>query len=521
MYWADKVAKEIVDSGKYKPYLVDDMFTPSGFPHVGSLRGPLVHDTIYRALTDAGVDVRFTYVFNDFDPIDGLPPELQEKFEKYLGFPLREAPSPEEGFESFAHYFTEDLKKVLGGLGVNAEFLSSYDMYKEGKFDEQIKTALDNAELIQNIYLEVSNSKKKETGWLPLQVVCENCGKLGTTRVFEWNGETVKYTCETELVKWAKGCSHTGEISPFGGTAKLPWKVDWPAHWQVLGVTIEGAGKDHSVPGSSRDVARALCEKVFHYPEPYNLPYEFFLLRGGKMSSSKGLGMKARDLTGLLPANIGRFIFTRTDYHQTVEFEPFGTLAIPDLFDEYDECWQQYIKGGNENLVHAFELAQTDGLPEKKETFLSRFRDVVNYLQMPNVDLLEKLTEIKGGKLTDEEKDLLKEREEYARVWMDNYAPEEYRLQMSNSLPSEAQNLNSDQKEYLARVIEVVENTESPEDLQVKLYNLSKDLGLPAKDAFAAIYLSFIGKIHGPRAAWFLLQYPKDQVIDRLREASK
>ena len=75
MYWADKVAKEIVDSGKYKPYLVDDMFTPSGFPHVGSLRGPLVHDTIYRALTDAGVDVRFTYVFNDFDPIDGLPPQ--------------------------------------------------------------------------------------------------------------------------------------------------------------------------------------------------------------------------------------------------------------------------------------------------------------------------------------------------------------------------------------------------------------------------------------------------------------
>ena len=89
MYWADKIAKEIIakniiDSGKFKPYLVDDMFTPSGFPHVGSLRGPLVHDAIYRALKDAGVDVRFTYVFNDFDPIDGLPEFLQEKFSEYL-----------------------------------------------------------------------------------------------------------------------------------------------------------------------------------------------------------------------------------------------------------------------------------------------------------------------------------------------------------------------------------------------------------------------------------------------------
>ncbi|MBI4028800.1 MAG: lysine--tRNA ligase [Candidatus Blackburnbacteria bacterium] len=521
MYWADKAAYEIIDSGSYKPYLVDDMFTPSGFPHVGSLRGPLVHDAIYRALKDARVDVRFTYVFNDFDPIDGLPVELQDKFSEYLGFPLREAPSPEEGFNSFAQYFTEDLKRVLGNLGVNAEFVSSYDMYKEGKFDGQIKTALDNAETIQDIYLEVSGSKKKEMGWLPLQVVCENCGKLGTTKVIKWDGEKVKYVCEPELVKWAKGCGHTGEVSPFGGNAKLPWKVDWPAHWQVLGVTIEGAGKDHSVPGSSRDVARALCEKVFHYPEPYNLPYEFFLLRGGKMSSSKGLGLKARELTSLLPPSVGRFLFTRTDYRQTVEFEPFGTLAIPDLFDEYDECWQEYIKGGNNNLIRAFEIAQVGKLPEKKETFFPRFRDVVNYVQMPDVDLDAKFEELKGASLTEEEKAILKEREEYARVWMGSYAPDELRLQMSKEMQGEAKTLTVEQKEFLQKAVQLVESTESPEDLQVALYNLTKEMNIGAKDAFAAIYLSFIGKTHGPRAAWFLLQYPKEQVIERLKEASK
>ena len=65
------------------------------------------------------------------------------------------------------------------------------------------------------------------------------------------------------MVKWAQGCDHEGKISPFGGTGKLPWKVDWAAHWKVLGITIEGAGKDHASKGGSYDIAMMLCEKGF------------------------------------------------------------------------------------------------------------------------------------------------------------------------------------------------------------------------------------------------------------------
>src|SRR3989344_4207283 len=121
------------------------MFTPSGFAHIGSIRGPLVHDLIYKALKHVGVDVKFSFVFNDFDVIDGLPEDLQKNFNKYLGFPLRNVPSPEEGFDSFAEYFIDDFKKVLKSFGIKAEHPSSYDMYKEGKSDEAIKIALDDA----------------------------------------------------------------------------------------------------------------------------------------------------------------------------------------------------------------------------------------------------------------------------------------------------------------------------------------------------------------------------------------
>jgi len=520
MFWADKIAKKIVDSGEYKPYWVDDMFTPSGYAHIGSLRGPLVHDVVYRAFKDSSVEVSSTFVFNDFDPIDGLPPELVEKFTPYLGFPLRTAPSPEPGFSSFADYFTRDFQQVLRSLGASATFLSSWDMYHEGKFNEVIRTALDHAEVIQDIYQRVSGSKKREKGWLPLQVICEKCGKLGTTRVHNWDGETVIYTCEPNMVTWAAGCTHSARVSPFDGNGKLPWKVDWPAHWKILGVTIEGAGKDHSTAGGSRDIARALCEEVFHYPDPYNMPYEFFLIGGRKMSSSKGLGFKARDLTSLLPPSVGRFLFTRTDYRQAIEFDPMGTMAIPDLFDEYDRCWQAYIDGSDENLSRAFELSQIDQLPEKKKLFIPRFKDIANYIQQ-NVDMHKKFEEIKGKLLTEAEVKILYERKNYAYLWIGKYAPKEYKLSLSEVLPSQVRDLTESQKRFLSTIIPLLDKNFSANELNLALYNLAKEMQIDAKQAFSAIYMTFIGKKYGPRAAWFLLQYPKEKVIARLKEAAE
>ncbi len=520
MYWADRVAKEVSDSGKFKPYRVDDMFTPSGYSHVGSLRGPLVHDFVYKALIHTGGSPTFTYIFNDFDVIDGLPRELDD-FSKYLGFPLRTAPSPGKGFENFADFFADDFKKVLKTLGVEATYLSSWDMYHAGKFDEVIKEAMDNAEKIQDIYQRVSGSNKREIGWLPLQVICENCGKLGTTRVYNWDGKTVAYKCEPVLVAWAQGCDFEGRISPFGGTGKLPWKVDWPAHWKVVEITIEGAGKDHSSAGGSRDVARELLKEVFHYPEPYNLPYEFFLFGGRKMSSSKGIGLKARELTKILPPTVARFLFARTDYRQAFEFSPIGTMAIPDLFDEYDKCHRSYIEDGDENLSRNFEMSQIGELPSKENTFLPRFRDVAHYVQMPGIDLGTKFAEIKGSQLIENEVRILRERENYARIWLERYAPDDLKFQMSDFVPASATNLDNDQKEYLEAVIDLVGKGLGADDLQQELYNLAKAKGIKADKAFAAIYLIFLGKEYGPKAGAFLSQYPKEQVIKRLKEASK
>lgn len=522
MFWSDKIAKDIIDSGAHKPYWVDDMFTPSGFAHIGSLRGPIVHDVVYRSLIDAKATTTFTYIFNDFDPVDGLPSEL-ERMAPELGRPLRLAKSPEDGFTSFADYFTKDFQHVLRSLGVRATFHSSWDMYHEGKFDGVIREALDNALLIQEIYQRVSGSKKRDKGWLPLQVICEQCGKLGTTRVHGWDGTLITYTCEPEMVTWARGCGYTGKTSPFTDSknpahhpGKLPWKVDWPAHWKVLGVTIEGAGKDHSSAGGSRDIAKELCRDVFHIDNPYNLPYEFFLIGGKKMSSSKGLGLKGRDLTSLLPPEVGRFLFTRTDHRQAIEFDPMGTMAIPDLFDEYDRCWAAYNTDGDENLSRAFMLSQIDTLPEKNASlFLPRFRDVANFEQLPNVDILARFEQMKGSPLTDVERDIIRLRSTYAKVWLKTYAPDEYRYQISTKTANDY-TLSSQQWAFLNALAKIWPTVEDPEMLQSELFSLARKQNLDLKAAFKALYLVVLDKEHGPRAGWLRKQFAPEAIVSRL-----
>ena len=501
MHWADKIANEIVTSGKFKPYWVDDMKTPSGYAHIGSVLGPMIHSAVYRALKDVGQDPTITYVINDFDTADEFPSNFKEELKEHAGKVLKMIPSPLPGFENLADLLADDLKKTLTELGFEANFLSSWEMYHQGKFDEVIKLALDNSEKIQDIYEKVSGSKKKEAGWLPFQVICEKCGKLGTTKVFAWDGEKVSYKCEENLVTWAKGCGHEGKMSPFGGNGKLPWKVDWAAHWKVIGVTIEGAGKDHASAGGSYDIAMTICREVFNFPEPFRLPYEFILVGGHKMSSSKGLGLKAHDLVKILPAEVARFLFINSDINSQSNFDPIGTMAIPDLFDAYDKA--------REEKSRSYVLSRIDNVSKEYST-APRFRDVANFLSqgLSEAEVSEKFKE--SGKET------LDERIKYAKVWLENYAPEEYHFDMTEEIPEGAKNLSTEQKKYLKEIAKLFDGEVTPDSLQLALYELSKKLGLKPGDAFAAIYTAFIGKTHGPRAGLLLTNFGTDKVVERI-----
>jgi lysyl-tRNA synthetase class 1 len=542
-HWADQVATAILEWQKkqgIKKLHVDDMKTPSGRVHTGALRGVVLHDIVTRALAAQTTQpVTSTYVFNDMDAMDSLPSYLpKEKYEQHMGKPLYRIPAPsldESGIDfslateeerqlfrqakNFAEFYALDFIEAFRKLGCEQEVVWSHELYESGLMDEQIRAALDSVEIMREIYKEVADYKLPEK-WHPFQVFCENCGKVGSTLVTAWDGQKVTYECQPNKVTWAVGCGHTGQVSPFGGTGKLLWKVDWPAHWKTLGVTIEGAGKDHTSSGGSRDMARAECERVFHIPEPYDIPYEWILIRGAKMSSSKGVGTSAREFVKLFPQEVGRFLFLNKHYNQVIDFDP-QTLSIPDLFDDYDRgariFWQQ--EAGDQRLARAFELSQVSEVSQPH--YLPRFLDVAVWMQYPEINLEEKVAEQKGSSLNELERHVLQQRREYAEFWIKRYAPEEYSFRPRQTLPESAQKLSSDQRAFLKEINDLIESQSwEPAELQQKIFELAK-AGIGPRPAFEAIYQAFLGKKAGPRAAWFLLSIEKNLRDRRIQELSE
>ncbi len=507
MHWSDEIAQKL-KARKLPLEWVDDMKTPSGRVHVGALMGVVIHDLVYKALKDQGVKAKYTYVFENHDPMDDIPSYLpREKYEKYLGVPLFNIPSPVEGYKNFAEYYAMEFKDAFNKIGSDPEILWTKDLYTAGKMNEGIKLVLDNADEIRKIYKEMYK-KEVAPDWYPFQVYCEKCGKVSTTRVYDWDREMVSYRCPTDATEWTAGCGYEGKTSPFsnekGMKGKIPWKVEWACKWQAIGVTVEGAGKDHMSRGGSHDLATMVCERVLNYSVPYPVGYEFMLVGGKKMSSSKGRGFSASDMLEILPPELIRFLIVKMDIRAQTNFDPTDKDIIPKLFDDYQKAADAYFGNGDKDLARIFELSQ---IKEVKKPPAVRFSVLAQWVQMPNMQ-----EEIK--KLNAEEW------AQYARVWLEKYAPESEKFNVLKTLPDSVKSLNENQRDLLKKIAEELDKDSSAEDFQTKIYDIGKELGLSGKETFAAIYSALIGKDHGPKAAWLILSLDKGFVRKRFEEAS-
>jgi lysyl-tRNA synthetase, class I len=528
VFWADEVAASA--SGRQ---VVNDSKTPSGTVHVGSLRGPVVVDTIARALRKAGRDVELRYGVDDLDPMDAQALLTPDAIERFMGVPLAHVPDPAgDCHPSYARHFAGAFVDTFQGLGIRPDvYYWMSEVYGSGAMDPYIRRALDHAATIREIYRRVAKVNHPDE-WHPLFVVCESCGRIGTTIVTGWNPDagTVRYECRRDLVRWATGCGHAGEVSPFGGRAKLPYNVDWAAKWDLFGVTIEPAGKDLSTAGGSRDRSDAIAREVFGNEPPMNLPYEFLNIGGRKMSTSKGLGAAATQIADVIPPEQLRLLFLRPKPKAAIEFDPDGTDAIPRLFDESDRLAAatagRPVRGElppDHDRVFMYSLVDPDAdVAAEAAAYRPNFSHLALLEQIPGVEVRERVVAEKGAPLTPREDAILDERRRAARAWLATYAPESARIAVRDGLPPEAADLTDAQRGYLDAVAHVA-TTASPasgEDWQGLIFATAKEHGLPAGDAFRAVYLAFLGRPNGPRAGWLLASLERDGVLARLREAA-
>ena len=511
MFWADEIAASA--SGAQ---VVNDSKTPSGTVHVGSLRGPVVVDTIARALRNADVQVELRYGVDDLDPMDAQALLTPDAIERSMGVPLSRVPDPAgDCHDSYARHFAGVFVDTFDGLGIRPDtYYWMSEVYASGAMDRYIRSALDAAATIRDIYRRVANVNHPDE-WHPLFVVCESCGRIGTTIVTGWDGERVSYECRADLVEWATGCGHAGQVSPFGGRAKLPYNVDWAAKWDLFGVTIEPAGKDLSTKGGSRDRSDAIAREVFGNEPPLNVPYEFLNIRGKKMSTSKGLGASATRIAEVIPPEQLRLLFLRPRPNTAIEFDPDGTDAIPRLFDESDRLAAatagREVRGElppHHDRVFTYSLVEPDGdVAPEAAAYRPAFSHLALLEQIPGIDVVERVTAEKGSALTDREAALLEQRRAAAGAWLEAYAPDRARLAVQrDALPAAVDELDDAQRAYLGALADGARPTPrwDGESVQAAIFTTAEERDLPSGRAFAALYARLPRRPSGPRAGWLL-----------------
>jgi lysyl-tRNA synthetase class 1 len=514
MQWFDTLLGAIDPA---QPQTINDSKTPSGRVHVGALRGVLIHDAVYRLLREREMPVRYLFGVDDYDPLDELPAGQAEFFQQYLGVPLCNVPAPPgSDAPDMAEHYIREFFAIFGELGVGAETYRMRDIYREGRFNAAIDRILSHADDVRRVYREVSNSVRADD-WYPFQVLCEQCGRVGTTEVYQYDGETVAYRCRRDLVKWAQGCGHEGRISPFDGRGKLPWKLEWVAKWASFPVTIEGAGKDHMTDGGSYDVSSACLQAIYGTRPPAPIPYEFFLVGGAKMSSSRGVGSAAREIADLLPPELLRFLVLRTEARQPVSFAA-DEKNIEKLFNDFDRVRHRVfhvdtVSNDERAVYHLSELTP------QGDYYAPSFSLLLALLQLPHLNLQAEVERRKGGALTEVEQHHLEARLHTARLWLEKYTSEEDRLTIQQTLPASVEELTHAQHGFLHRLAEALPSAEWEDDaLQTLIFDTARITPLEAPKAFQAVYRALLDRDAGPKAGSLLAFLDRDFVIRRCQE---
>ncbi|HEX8940623.1 MAG TPA: hypothetical protein VF763_10730, partial [Candidatus Limnocylindrales bacterium] len=234
-----------------------------------------------------------------------------------------------------------------------------------------------------------------------------------------------------------------------------------------------------------------------------------------------------------LPAEQLRFLFLRPRPNQAIEFDPAGD-TIPRLFDEFDRIAAatagREVKGelpSDHERLFAHSLvtppADESALAAEAAAFRPPLAHLALLLQIPGVDVDQRMAAEKGAPLTEREAAILDERIGAARAWLDSYAPDRARIVIRrDDVPAEVAELGEDQRLFLGALAISAERAApaSGDDWQERIFEVANEAAIPAGRAFGALYVAFLGRTNGPRAGWLLASLEPALVAERLRAAA-
>jgi len=517
--WADQVAEKVLES-KRKEYVCEGMWTPSGYFHIGNARSEIFTPyAVHRALEERGVKTKQVFVFDDFDAVRKIPPTLnlsEEQKEKFMGKPIYLAPSPLPGFDTWQNAFTDGLKEAIEAFGLKPEIVSAYETYKSGKFNDLISQSLDKAPQLIEVWNRVAGSDKP-ADFLPVQMVCDECGKSLYTKATSWDGKEVEYTCK---------CGHSGKKSPFDGNSKLHWRIHWCAHWLLRNIAYESAGKDHFSKGGSVDVGQAMMREVFEVEPPYQTPTEFILVGGAKMAGSVGNVVNLQKWMEFTSPETYRYLNFSYKPNKQVNFsfEDNSFILLVEAFENAERTYYGKTEAQNEKLTEKikknYAFAKLGEIPKEMPQRISyQFAAFLSQLFNPETefDKLEEVLLASGHtekKMNKEEKADAIAKLKRARNWINEFAGERYTVKFAEQPVKEG--VEPETIAVLKEFAEKMDSLNSAEELQQSFFETAKSAGIKPKNAFQAAYLALTGKNFGPKIGTLILAFGKEKVKKRL-----
>lgn len=518
--WLDKVAYTLLQknaqlklsSSKLK---IESGLGASGFPHIGSFADAARAYGVKLAIENLDRAAEYIAFSDDTDGLRKVPDGLPDWLENYIGFPVSSIPDPFECHRSYGNHMSSMLLEVLDTCGIKYTHISAYDAYRSGLFNEEIKIALDNADRIGHI-IQDELEQEKYLEALPYFPICDNCGRIYTTKALEWVPETssILYLCEGATIgtKWIKGCSYKGETDYRSGKGKLSWKVEFAARWAALNIDFEAYGKD--IADSVR-VNDRIIKEVYNKAPPLHIRYEMFLDKGGqKISKSKG-----NVLTPQVWFKYGsRNSLLLLMYKRIIGAREISILDIPKYMDELDELEEIYF--GHKKISDEKEKVKLKGLYE--------YCYLLNPPPYPSIHipyhLLLNLTELSSGnsidfilsKLRDYgykievDKENIQKRITYTQNWLRDFK-EQKPITVS---------LTEDEKNVIEEIIILLQSRiVTSEDAQNLIYKVAKQHKIPVKQIFQKFYMLLFNQSHGPRLGPYIVITGQDTIIILLKKA--
>ena len=541
-HWVEELAEEVERfleerrrEGK-EEFVFNGGLSVSGLQHVGRLRGEIIiPEVVRRILERRGWRIRQMLTLYTQDAWKGKEPQCaqfpnpEEACRRYTGWPLIRVPDPKGCHSNWVEHYWADFGPYIPEFtDGRVEVVTTTELYR-GRLLEFTRMSIEKREEIRRVLNKYRGRNPYPPGWIPFEPICANCGRIDSTEALEVKGDTVVYRC--------RSCGYTGEAPLTEG--KLNWRLEWVGVWWALGVDFEPYGKDHAMPGGSRDSAKELATTVFGFKPPYGTPYEWVAYRDPEtgeetdMSSSDFKGFTPREWLEVAHPEVLRFLYLRVPPMRKV------TLSLRDIPNYYNAWYQaERIFYGEESTGDKEQDAHL------AKTYLYSLRDWSNVpdrlpAQPPYTHaailswLLRRLSEEEAfeealkrlqrtGHMprepTDYDLERLRTLLPKARRWMERYAPPQMRVDILEEPPSiELPDWVAERMRKAAELLEKLEEW-SEEAIKDALIKATEGLsGRERREFYKWFYWLFVGRDSGPRAAPLLSLLDKSFVVKRLR----